>query len=97
MTAKRDGKSGQGVFDPHEARRLIEAVEREDLDRARRVVDGALEEAARQWIPLGATATALAFALGELTNRAGDAAGLADALERAAARLRSHPIDGGLH
>lgn len=96
MTAKKDGTS-LAPLDPHEARRMIEAAEREDLERARRVVDGALEEAGRQWIPLGATAMALAFALGELTNRAGGAAGLADALERAATQLRASPRDAGLH
>lgn len=97
MTTRRDGKPGGRALDPHEARRLIEAADREDLDRARRVIDGALEEAGRQWIPLGATAMALAFALGELTNRAGNATGLADALERAAAQLRASPSGGGLH
>ncbi|MDP1875735.1 hypothetical protein [Phenylobacterium sp.] len=97
MATKRDGKAGVAHLDPCEARRLIEAAEQEDLARARHVINGALEEAGRQWIPLGATAMALAFALGELTNRAGSAAGLADALDRAAAQLRASPGDGGLH
>lgn len=97
MATNRNGKAGAGSLCGHDAQRLIEGAERQDFDRARQVIDAALAEAERQWIPLGATAQALAFALGELTSRAGRAAEMAAALELAAAQLRAQPRQPGPH
>lgn len=97
MATNRNGRLGAGSLCAHESRRLMEFAEREDFDRARQVIEAALAEAERQWIPLSATARALAFALGELTGRGGRAADLAVALEEAAARLRAGPREPGPH
>lgn len=97
MATNRNGKAGAGSLCGHDAQRLMEFAERQDFDRARQVIATALAEAERQWIPLSATAQALAFALGELTGRAGNAAEMAVALEQAAAQLRAEPLPPGPH